>query len=139
MVPQDAELAAYLSRMYAMFNTGDVSGVDDLVSRDANALGIGTDPREWWVGDAVHQSFQNQPPEMHAAGLRFEPGDAHICREDSIAWIADQPVLKLPDGGDVPMRLTLVCHQEEGDWKMMHFHLSVGTANEETIDEELTI
>jgi ketosteroid isomerase-like protein len=136
---RDTELEAFVGRIYDVFNTGDVASIPDLVSDDDGVLGIGTDPREWWVGPAVIEAFKTQPPEMHAAGLRFEPGEAQAYAEGSVGWIADQPTLKLPDGEELPMRFTAVCHQEDGSWKMVQFHLSLGASNEEAIGEELTV
>jgi hypothetical protein len=136
---RDAELTAYLTRMYDVFNTGDVSKVDVFLAQEEGILGVGTDPREWWAGAALRQAFVTQPPEMHAAGLRFEPGDLQGYSEGSVGWFADQPTLITPDGGEVPMRLTGVCHQEDGTWKMVQFHLSIGMMNEEALGEELTI
>jgi hypothetical protein len=139
MMQRDTQLAEDFKWMYDVFNTGDVAGIDDFVSHDDGILGIGTDPREWWGGAAVIQALKTQPPEMHAAGLRFEPGEVQAYREGSVGWIADQPTLELPDGSTVPMRLTAVCHQEDGAWKMVQFHLSIGASNEAAIGEELTI
>jgi hypothetical protein len=136
---RNAELAEYLTRLYALFATGDVSLADELLSSEADILGVGTDPREWWLGDAFRDAARTQPAEMHAAGLRFEPGEVLACSEGSIGWFADQPTLKLPDGGDVPMRLTGICRQEDGAWKMVQLHLSIGIMNEEALGEELTI
>ena len=136
---RDAELAKYLMWIYDAFNSGDVSNVDERISHNEGVLGIGTDSREWWLEGAVINALKAQPPEMHAAGLRFEPGDIQAHREGSVAWFADQPTLKMPDGGEVPMRLTAVCHQENGSWAMVQFHLSIGMSNEEAIGEELTV
>jgi hypothetical protein len=123
-----------------VFNTGGVSIVGDFVSTEEDVLGIGTDPREWWAGsEAFRAAWNTQLPEMHAAGLRFEPGDIQAFSEGSIGWFADQPTLKMPDGGEVPMRLSGVCRQEDGAWKMVQFHLSIGMLNEEALGEELTI
>lgn len=137
---RNAELAAAIGHMYEVFNTGDASTINDFVSAETDILGIGTDPREWWAGsDAFRAAWNTQPAEMHAAGLRFEPGDIQAFSEGSVGWFADQPTLHTPNGGGVPMRLTGVYHQEDGAWKMVQFHLSIGAMNEESIGEELTV
>ena len=137
---RNADLAAQLERMYAVFTPGDASDVESFLSSEEDTLGIGTDPREWWAGsEAFRAAWNTQPAEMHAAGLRFEPGDIQAFSEGSVGWFADQPVLKMPDGNGMPMRLTGVWHQEDGNWKMIQFHLSIGAMNEESIGEELTI
>lgn len=137
---RNADLAAQIERMYDVFNTGDASGVESFLSSADEVLGVGTDPREWWAGsEAFRAAWSTQPAEMHAAGLHFEAGDIQAISEGSVGWFADQPTLKMPDGNGVPMRLTGVCRQEDGAWKMVQFHLSIGAMNEESIGEELTI
>ena len=37
------------------------------------------------------------------------------------------------------MRFSGVFHQEDGAWKMVQFHLSIGAMNEESIGEELPV
>jgi hypothetical protein len=139
MMQRNAEISEQLSQMYAVFNTGDVSIVDRFLSREEGVLGIGTDPREWWAGTDLRDAFNTQPVEMHSAGLRFEPGDIQAFSEGTVGWFADRPVLKMPDAGEVPMRLSGVFRQEDGVWKMVQFHLSIGAMNEESIGENLTI
>ena len=133
------ELAAYVTQMFGLFETGDVAAMDDMLSREKGVIGIGSDPREWWIDDALREAFLAQVPMMHGAGLRFEPGDVEAYSEGSVGWIANQPTLTMPDGGGVPMRFTGVFHEEDGAWKMVQFHLSIGAMNEESIGEELPV
>lgn len=132
-------LAESVRRLYAVFNEGDPSLADELVSSESAILGIGTDPREWWQGDAFRQAFRVQVPEMHGAGLVFEPGDPEAHSEGSVGWTADRPTLRTQDGTGIPMRLTAVWRREAGGWRLVQFHLSIGTANEEALGAELTI
>ncbi len=135
---RNEELAGYLTRLYASLDSGDVSVVGTLVSKEQGIVGIGTDPNEWWSGEMLARAFNVQIPEMHASGMRFEAGDIQAYSEGSVGWTADQMTLRMPDGGAVPMRLTAVWHQEDGTWKMVQFHLSVGVPNEEMLGQELT-
>lgn len=136
---RDMALEQVLKHTLAVFNTGDVSGIDALVSREQRVLRIGTDPREWWVDEAVFGAFRAQVPEMHAAGRRFEVGDVHAYSEGCVGWVAARPTLKLPNGGEVMMRFTGVYRQEGGAWKLVQLHLSIGVASEEALGEALTI
>jgi hypothetical protein len=131
------ELAGFLSRLYTSLNTGDASIARTLVSKEPGILGIGTDPYEWWWGDMFARALSAQIPEMFDAGMRFQQGNIQAHSEGSVGWTADQPTLKLPHG-EVPMRLTAVWHQEEGSWKIVQFHLSVGVPNQEMLGQELT-
>jgi hypothetical protein len=122
-----------------MFESGDPSNAKSLISSDKDILGIGTDPDEWWAGDAFFQAMNAQVPEMYAAGMRFELGDdVQAFSEGSVGWVAARPTLKLPDGSGVPMRFTSVWHQEAGDWKAIQVHVSVGVSNETALGEHLT-
>jgi ketosteroid isomerase-like protein len=41
------------------------------------------------------------------------------------------PTARLPNGTEIPCRHTLVLHREEGEWKLVHEHVSIGVRNEE--------
>src|SRR3712207_7906661 len=43
----------------------------------------------------------------------------------------DQPAFVFPDGSVMQTRLTAVMRQEEGRWKLVHMHLSVGVPDED--------
>ena len=47
--------------------------------------------------------------------------------------------MKLPDGTEIPFRITGVYHQENGEWKVVQWHASIGISNEEAIGQELTL
>jgi hypothetical protein len=46
----------------------------------------------------------------------------------------DKPSFVLPNGARLPTRLTAVLHQEEGEWKVVHLHFSVGVPDEHAIE-----
>ena len=50
-----------------------------------------------------------------------------------IGWVADRPRAVLPEGA-ISTRLTGVVRQEEGEWKLVHIHLSVGVPDEEVVE-----
>jgi hypothetical protein len=137
---RSAEVKAYVERMWEQFNTGNIETIDEYVSADHNILGIGTDPREWWAGsDALRSAWKSQIPEMRAAGMKFKSGDVEAFSEGSVGWFADRLTIQAPDGSALPARLTGVCRQEGGAWKLVQFHLSFGAMNEEALGEPLTI
>lgn len=134
----DADLARFVEQMYERFSSGKPDLADDLVSADPGVLGIGTDPAEWWVAENVLRAFKAQIPEMHAAGMRFQPGAVVAYSEGPIGWVADQPSLRMPDGSEIPMRMTAVWRRDGDAWKMLQFHLSMGVSNQEALDTDLT-
>jgi hypothetical protein len=132
------ELKELLLRFYQDFSAGDVALFERISSRQAGALSIGTDPTEWWEDYAtLTQVARAQLREMRAAGIRLVPGEPQAYREGSVGWAADRPTFQLPDGTAWPLRLTLVFHQEQGEWKIVQSHASFGLPNEQLLGRPL--
>ena len=65
----------------------------------------------------------------------FEAGeDPAGYEEGSLGWFVDEPTFFFPDGSSMDTRLTAVMHQEEGRWKLVHMHLSVGVPDEQVVE-----
>lgn len=123
------ELRDLVLRLYEALASGDASFIDSHFSVAEGARGVGTDPGEWWQGPALADAWKEQ---LKAMGGRMPlvAGEPEAYVEGTVGWAADQPTLQLP-GGAVPTRLTLVFHREEGDWKLIQAHGSLGVPNEE--------
>jgi hypothetical protein len=66
------EMRELLIRLYDSFNTGDPKIWRDAVAEDA--LGVGSDPDEWWDGRSVVLRIgEAQVQEMGAAHVHVEP------------------------------------------------------------------
>jgi len=65
--------------------------------------------------------------------------DPMAYSEGTVGWVADRPRFRLDDGTESPIRLTAMFHKEQGAWKMVHFHVSVGVPNEDLVGRELTV
>ncbi len=57
--------------------------------------------------------------------------------EGTVGWVADQGTFRMPDGTEVPFRMTVVVHREDGDWKVVQEHASIGVRNEDALGVEL--
>jgi ketosteroid isomerase-like protein len=118
---------------------GDIATIDRLFSSQDEALVIGTDPEERWNGHAeIVRVFKSQMEEM-GGGFPMSVSTVEAHAEGSVGWAAARPVAQLPDGTQLPIRITGVLHREDGDWKVVQWHVSVGAANEDTLGRELTI
>jgi adenylate cyclase len=129
------ELRDVLLRFYDALAAGDLSFFDRHMSGDAGVRGIGTDPDEWWAGPRVAEVFKEQVDAT--GGMPLKPGDPEAYVEGSVGWVADQATLTLPDGGELRLRFTGVLHREDGEWKFVQSHGSLGVANEDSFGEEL--
>jgi adenylate cyclase len=131
------ELRDLMLRFYDALNSGDVGFFDRHFSREADTRAIGTDPEEWWSGQRVAEVFKEQIEAM-GGSMRVSAGDPEAFAEGSVGWVADRAAtFALPDGGSLSLRFTGVLHREDGDWRFVQTHGSLGVANEESFGEDL--
>jgi ketosteroid isomerase-like protein len=133
---ESPELIALVERMYAAQAAGDVDWLATLLSASDGALTIGTDAAEWWEGPAIRDRWLAQiaagmgEARMTATRLRaFEDGD--------VGWVADEPQVVLPDGTTLTMRATAVFHREDGAWRLVQGHSSLGVPNADSFGMDL--
>lgn len=107
----------------------------DYRSRFPDISAFGTDPDELWIGQdtlrQVDEETDKQRVALAAAGGKYTAGDPIAWAEDDFGWLIARPVLHMPDGAEVHMRFTMVCHRENGRWKWVHQHTSIGVPNED--------
>ena len=119
-------------RFYDRISASDVSAFEELVSRDPSTLVIGTAPGEWVTErERLRYGFE-------AEGLRIEAGPRPAGYEEgSLGWFVDEPVYHFPgDAGRMRTRLSAVLRQEDGRWKIVHMHVSVGVPDEEVVESQ---
>lgn len=125
---QSQELKDLMSRFYEAVSQGDVAFMERFISRQDDVLMIGTDPNEWWADSAtITQTIKAQAQ----AGIQVVADDTQAYREGSVGWVADRLRFVLPDGTEVGFRWTAVFRQEDGEWKLVQGHASIGVPNEE--------
>jgi ketosteroid isomerase-like protein len=125
---QSQEVRHAILRYYDRISASDVASFDELVSEEPATLVIGTAPGEW-VTERERLRFG-----FEAEGVRLEAKDPVGYEEGSSGWVVDQPAFVFADGSVMQSRLTAVMHQEDGRWKLVHMHLSVGVPDEQVID-----
>lgn len=134
-----SELKNLVLAFYDAVSRGDVSCFESLLSRRAEVLFIGTDPKEWWIDrSSVVNAFQVQSGELPGK-MPITGGDPQAYSEGTIGWVADRAKFSLPDGAEVPFRLTAVFRKEEDGWKIIQEHLSIGVPNEQAVGKKLTV
>lgn len=134
---QSPELKDLTLRSYEALSGGDFSFFERYLSQQDGVLAIGTDPNEWWEGYAtISKVFKAQMEEM--GGISLIAGTPQAYSEGGVGWVADRPKLKLPDGTEIPVRLTSVFRKEGNDWKIVLWHVSLGVRNEDVVGKALT-
>ena len=128
---QSARVKEAILRCYEVFSAGDLEGSVRLLTREEGAVVIGTDPQEWADSRAEFIAFL-EAQMTEAETVRMEAGEDPRCFEEGMmGWVADRPTFVLGDGTTVPSRMTAVMRQEDGEWKLVHAHWSVGVPNRE--------
>ena len=133
---ESLEIKDYVRRFYESMASADAaSAIDTMVAHDESALMIGTDPNEWWRGyNTITRIWREQL--RATGGFKITPGDLVAFAEGDFGWFADNATWEV-EGEQVPVRTTGVVRRENGDWKLVQGHASIGVANEETVGREL--
>jgi hypothetical protein len=115
-----------LLRFYEAFTAaapGDMASFDRVFTRDRELMIIGTAAPEWVQGRDKATSAWGME------GVALEPGDPEAWEHDSVAWAADRPTFVFGTAR-VPIRILAVMLKEDGDWKIVNAHFSVGVPDE---------
>jgi ketosteroid isomerase-like protein len=133
------ELKNTMLRLYESLSMRDISMIEKLYSHKEDILVIGSDPDEWWVGyEAFARAHKAQFQEM-AGDYKIKAGELNAFVEGTVGWVGDRPTIQLPTGQNLPIRVTAVFHQEDGVWKIVQHHVSVGAPNPEVIGIDLPV
>lgn len=125
---QSDQVRDAMLRLYDRLSASDVASFDQLVSQDPATLIIGTAPGEW-VTQRERMRFG-----FEAEGVRIQAGEPAGYEEGAMGWVVDEPMFFFPDGSAMQTRLTAILHREDGAWKLVHMHVSVGVPDEEVVE-----
>jgi adenylate cyclase len=124
---QSEEIRRVVERWISGIGAADAEAVLARVSNHPGTLLIGTDPNEWWQGKEGRAVFGRQLEEVDAHPIECEKVDA--WEEQGFGWASGKLVIEWA-GASYAARFTCVLHLERGDWKIVHYHLSLPQANE---------
>ena len=127
------ELRDLTIQMAQAVSNGDVAVLERHTSRHPGTAFLGTDPDEWWTDLArLRQALLDQ----REAGVAILPGEpVAFAGHRGLGGRSGDARPRRAAGG--PFRMTVVYHQEDGVWKMVHFHSSIGVPNADAIGTEL--
>jgi hypothetical protein len=128
-----AELREHILSLFKQFKEAvDNGSQGSPFSQEEGVLAIGTDPNEWWASyEVIMKASETQPD------TSYVDCNPQAFSEGNVGWVAQQRKLRFPDGSVVPIRETSVWHKENGEWKSVQAHWSVGVPNEQILDYAL--
>ena len=130
---QSAGVRDGILRFYERFSGGDAARFAEVIAQGEGVSVIGTGPGEGHDDRDDWITTYEQMMHGEMGGTRLEGGDPRADEEGSLGWGVDEPQFVFPDGSRLPTRLTAVLREEDGDWKVVHLHFSVGVPDEQAI------
>ena len=126
------EVSDGLLAFYDAFNTHDPRefaarlSTSEGVSVIGSAPGEGHEDRAAWI-----EAYTNGI----AAGIELETsGEARGWQLGEAGFALDEPTFVLPDASRLRTRLTAVLAREDGQWRIVHLHFSVGVPDEAALE-----
>ena len=111
----------------------DVEWIGRRTSRDPCVLGIGSDPAEWAEGyDNLMPVWGESTPDAEF-GVKVGLDEVRGFREGSVGWAAGHGYFEMA-GKRRGVRMTAVLHVEDGEWKTVQAHASIGVPNDRMLD-----
>ena len=135
---RSAELRELCVALSEAHSRADAPFIERHVSRQEGVLSIGSDPNEWIEGERVLEAFKEA---LQDDGVRSSPSEDDFVREldafveGTVGWASSRFSWRRKDHREIPMRWSAVFHQEDGEWKLVQAHASVGVPNEEVYVE----
>ena len=122
------EIRKLLNEVIEAQNSGDTPRLRTMLSERPDAVHIGTDAAEWWTSGQVVGA-------VAAVGsgddVRAVADDIDVHVQGDIAWVEGRGRFTRADGAERPVRMTGVLVREDGRWKVVQSHASIGVPNED--------
>jgi ketosteroid isomerase-like protein len=109
---------------------GDPSWPDLHLSRDV--LVVGTAPDEWFDFDQAVKLFRGTLQEL-GGRVTVAMGRVEAWQEGTVGWGIANPTITLPDGKSFSPRWTGIFHKEDGQWRAVQIHASIGVSDEQLL------
>ena len=125
------ELETLVEAWFAAVSRGDASLMPAHVSDSDGARLIGGDPSEVCKGGAAIRQFLAARIEAGSGQTTFRPADTEAFTAGSIGWATTFLTMTAPDGRCVTPRWSAVFEHEDGVWRLVQIHASIGVPNDE--------
>jgi hypothetical protein len=127
---QSIALQNLFKRYFESLPNGSVTSfVENNFSQLEGVLAIATSQNSWWEGynTIVSAAKSEEEPLMSCKIIDL---DISASCEGTVGWAVSRCVLKMPNEPELPIRATAVFHLENGSWKFIQLHQSVGLSGE---------
>jgi len=115
------EVRAALDEMLDAQNAGDAARLRSMLSERPDAVHIGTDADEWWTSKQVTDSVADTSDDIMVV---TDDIDVHV--QGDVARAEGRVRFTNSSGGERPVRMTGVLVREDGHWRVVQSHASIG-------------
>jgi len=122
------EIRRVVHRWMTAISEGDGESALGRLSEHPGALMIGTDPAEWWHGQAARTVWGRQIEELGGFPVAWDEIEA--WEEGTVGWASVKFTLTWAER-TFDARATCVLHLEHSEWKAVQAHWSLPMANED--------
>ena len=133
--PKEDEIMARVAAFHNAASMALLADIMDLVAEDDEAVAIGTDPTEVFVGHADIVDWWDALFTLLNGGLPTTITETlQLDYRDNVGWVAQTGEWDLSSLGvqePVPFRVTLVLEKKMGDWDIVQQHFSIAIPNPE--------
>jgi hypothetical protein len=129
MAERAPEIEQLLRDTMGAMERGDIETIERRTSREDYVVGIGSDASEWGEGHEENMRLWRESMPEGPLKVRSALEDVAAYREGSVGWAAARGYFEV-DGKRVPVRLTMDLHEEDGEWKAVQSHASIGVPND---------
>jgi adenylate cyclase len=130
-VEPSEEIRQVVTRFFEALRDGDEEAMSNRVSRVPGFERIGSDPDEIWHDGATAARLWIQQVREMGGGYHWKLlGEVRAMTEGTVGWAMGRAEMESPVD-TVEFRFTGVLHLELGDWKIVQWHSSIPSTNEE--------
>jgi hypothetical protein len=126
----EQQVRAGLMAMVEALNNGDRNGVAASLSTRVECTLIGSDPEEWLTGDQL-LAVMDQGMLAGDSPVRVVLDDTFVHVMGEVAWVEGRGRFIDPTSRERPYRMTAVVVREDGEWKGVQSHVSLGVPNDQ--------
>lgn len=131
MIERSPEVEQSMRDAFEMMQRRDIDALMARTSSQPGVIMIGSDPEEWYAGRAAIEAMAREATGGEAGDMPASTMDELEGYRDGDLGFANVRGTWTVGGTSVPFRLTTVVHLEDGEWKAVQSHASIGVPNSE--------
>jgi hypothetical protein len=130
------ELERLTREMVDAMQASDLQGMERTLSRAEGAVMIGSDPGEYTRDTSEMLRIMRESTPDQGYHITVTVDEVRGYQEGEVGWIDGRGRFER-DGQSVEVRMTGVAHRENGEWRFVQTHASIGVPNEHMFESML--